>query len=78
MKSQKHVLTLESPKGIVTIKENVEYVWCKQHGFFRKEDDNIFAWYPGSYSTGTPSYFNEASILHVCDNYNSFPTPNKN
>ena len=80
MKSQKHILTLESPTGIVMIKENVEYVWCKQHGFFKQEDDDLFAWYPGTslIGTGTPSYFAKRNILNISDNYNSFPTPNKN
>jgi hypothetical protein len=74
MKVQNSVLSINSPKGIITIKENVEYSWCKQHGFFKIEDDNIFAWYPGSYEKGTPSYFSDRSILYVCDAYDSIPT----
>jgi hypothetical protein len=77
MKVQKNIFTIETAKGFIDIKENVEYKWCKQLGFFRLEDNDIIAWYPGSYERGTPSYFSIKNILNISDNYSSFPTPNK-
>ena len=75
MKTSKTIFALDTPKGSINIKENVKYSWCKQRGFFKMEDDDIFAWYPGSYETGTPSYFGIKNILNISDYQNSFPTP---
>jgi hypothetical protein len=72
------IISLSSNEGMITLFENTLYSWCKQLGFFRKEDDDIIAWYPRSYDTGTPSYFSVKNIMNISDNYNSFPTPNKN
>ena len=75
MKIKKPILILETPVESIIIKENIEYSWCKQHGFFKQEDDDIFAWYPGSYENGTPSSFSKRNILNISDNNNSYPTP---
>lgn len=62
------IMNISALPGTIEIYSNMLYVWLGQRGFFVKEDDNLFAWTPGNEGQGTPSYFNQASIQHICDN----------
>ena len=71
-KRAKAIFTLAPSAGVIEIYENTEYSWCKQRGQFLKEDDDIFAWIPGT--DGTPSYFSRQDIEVISRNQ-GYPSP---
>lgn len=67
------IISINSTEGMITLFEKTLYSWCNQLGFFLKEDDDIIAWYPGSYEKGIPSYFSAKNITDISTNQCSFP-----
>lgn len=66
------IFTLTPSAGTIEIYENKQYNWCKQRGKFLKEDDDIFAWIPGT--DGTPSYFSRQDIEIISRGF-GYPLP---
>ncbi len=63
------LMEINALPGTIEIYNNTRYTWAGQRGFFVQEDDNIFAWTPGSEGQGVPSYFNRETIQNICNNH---------
>ena len=61
------ICTIYIGSGNIVLTEKVQYNWAGQLGFFRKEDDNIIAWMPGSTGEGIPTYYSPAIIQKISD-----------